>query len=266
MVHQSTHKSFLTESDRTISRQVDRDMRAELTGTIFSETEKIALACRILADHGHAQTLAGQITVRADDASYWTTGFGAGFAESSVSNLVRVDHEMKVVEGKGMANPGVRFHLWIYERRRDLNSIVHTHPPHCSALGMIGEPLAIAHMDSAMFFENCALLEYWPGLPLYNEEGRIISEALGDRRALLMVNHGMLTVGASLEEAMYLAVLMEHAARVQLAALATGKPIRSLDPKLALPAKEFLLKQSFTGATFNYWARQAARRHPQALN
>jgi L-fuculose-phosphate aldolase len=256
---------FFTRSAEQIARRLDNDMSRALETSAFSPVEKLALACRILADEGHARTLAGQITVRAESRdTFWTTHFGAGLAGASVDNLVRVDGEMQPMEGNGMPNPAVRFHLWIYNTRPDLNCIVHTHPPYSSALSMVGQPLRVAHMDAMMFYEDCAWLENWPGVPLANEEGRVISAALGQKRCVLLAHHGLLTTGKTLEEALYLAVLFEQAAQLQLLARSLGD-IRPVAPHLAQEAHDFLLKKSIVNSTFDYWARRVARKYPDAL-
>jgi hypothetical protein len=63
---------------------------------------------------------------------------------------------------------------------------------YCSALSLVGKPLIAAHMDTAMFYDDCAYLPEWPGPPIGDEEGRIIHEALGDKRAILLAHHGQL--------------------------------------------------------------------------
>jgi len=165
-----------------------------------------------------------------------------------------------------MPNPAVRFHLWIYQRRPDLKCIIHTHPPHACALGLIGEPLSVAHMDAAVFYDDCAFLRTWPGLPVANEEGQIIADALSGKHSILLAHHGMLTTGSSLEEALYLAVLFEHAAEVQLLARSTGEPIRQIDPALARDARDFMRKTSMICGTFAYWSRRTLKRHPDILD
>jgi L-fuculose-phosphate aldolase len=263
----ASNPDFFRQSDEAIRTRLDLGMSAAFGQTVFSLKEKMTLACRLLADEGHARTLAGQVTVRdLGGSGYWTTGFGAGLAETTVTNLVRVDDSMTPTEGPGLPNPAVRFHLWIYQRRSDLNCIVHTHPPHCCALGLIGEPLAIAHMDATVFYDDCAFLPTWPGLPVANEEGQIIADALGGKHSILLAHHGMLTTGSSLEEALYLAVLLEHAAEVQLLARSTGQPIRQIDPALARDARDFMRKPSMISGTFAYWARRTLKRHPDLSN
>src|SRR3546814_12819316 len=72
----------------------------------------------------------------------------------------------------------------------DVRSIVHTHPPYISALSMLGEELAISHMDTSMFYEDCAWLPHWPGVPIGDEEGELISTALGGKRSSLLAPPG----------------------------------------------------------------------------
>jgi L-fuculose-phosphate aldolase len=265
-VEQRSASGFFTQSAGEIGRAIDRELSGALGASVFSLPQKVALACRMLAEEGHARTLAGQITARADsDDTFWTTSFRAGFAETSVSNLLRMSNEMKIVEGGGMLNPAIRFHLWIYRARLEINCIVHTHPPYCSALSIVGERLVAAHMDAMMFHEDCAYLEDWPGVPAANEEGRLISEALQQKRSILLAHHGLLTTGKTVEEAVYLAVLLEHAAQMQILARSIGD-IRPVPRDLAQQAHDFLLKDGVITGTFDYWARRMARKYPDALS
>jgi L-fuculose-phosphate aldolase len=261
-----TGTGFFDQGAAEIVGRIDQEVAKELRASAFTAQEKLALACRILADEGHARTLAGQITVRGEQpGAFWTTPFGIGFGEANVGHVLCMDGEMRTVEGEGMANPAVRFHLWVYHTRPEINCIVHTHPPYSSALSMVGQPLAVAHMDATVFHDDCAWLEDWPGVPLANEEGRLISAALGTKRAILLAHHGLLTTGGTLEQAVYRAVLLEQAAQVQLLAQSIGA-IRTLAPELAREAHDFLLKDSVVNATFAYWARQIVRKHPETLS
>lgn len=255
---------IFSQSGKAIDERLARDMQQLEAGEWGSPRERIALGCRFLAEEGHARTLAGQVTVRAGAGGYWTNAFDAGLADASADTILRIDREMNVIEGSGMPNPAIRFHLWIYERRPELRSIVHTHPPYASALGLIGRELVVAHMDTTMFHEDCAYLPDWPGVPLYNEEGRIISEALGDKRSILLAHHGLLTTGGSFDEALYLAVYLERACEMQMAASAVGD-IKPIDPALAAKGRAFMTSSAMIAGSVNYWLRQAARRHPDAL-
>src|SRR5215510_10728731 len=201
-----------------------QEMQKHLLAPQWNLRQKIALSCRILADEGHESALAGQITARGEKpGTYWMLSFGLGFDEACASNLVLVDNDLNLLEGDGMVNPSNRFHLWIYRHRPQVAAIVHTHPPFCSALSVTGQPLIPAHMDTAMFYDDCAHLPEWPGPPIGDEEGRIINDALGDKRAILLAHHGQLVATTTIEEAAVLAIFIERAARMQVLAQSIGK-------------------------------------------
>ena len=239
-------------------RAVD-EMSAALPQSSLTPVQALAITCRILASEGHESGLAGQITARDGEHHFRTLRFGYGFDEATETLMVQVDDDLKPSEAGAMANPATRFHLWVYKARPDVQAIVHTHPPHTSALAMTGEPLKIGHMDSTMLAGQVAYLKDWPGVPLADEEGRIISKALGDKKAIFLAHHGLLTTGSSVEEACYLAVFFERAARAQLRAMAAHQMVE-IDPKLADEAGRFLRQPSIVNATFAYWARRLSSR------
>ena len=240
--------------------RTDVETQRHLAPPPWSLREKIALTCRILALEGHESAIAGQITARGEKpGTYWMLSFGLGFDEAQPDNLVLVDDDLNLLDGDGMVNPSNRFHLWIYRHRPKVNAIVHTHPPHISALSMIGRPLVAAHMDTSMFYDDCAWLPEWPGPPVGDEEGRIINEALGDKRAILLAHHGQLCACATIEEACVLAIFIERAAKLQLMAEAVA-PIKPLPPELAREAHDYRLKPRSVEATFHYFGRRTLDR------
>ena len=242
-----------------------REMSAHLRTPEWNTRQKVALACRILADEGHESALAGQITVRAEKpGTYWMLSFGLGFDEAQAANIVLCDDDLNLLEGDGMVNPSNRFHLWIYRHRPNVNAIVHTHPPYCSALSITGEPLEASHMDTSMFYDDCAYLPHWPGPPIGDEEGEIIHNALGDNRSILLAHHGQLCACTTIEEAAVLSIFIERAARMQLLARALG-PIKKLEPALAKEAHDYRLKPKAVGATFHYFARRVLRKDSSVL-
>lgn len=254
--------------------RVSREMDADLPALELSTPALLAQACRILAREGHESGLAGQATASGErPGTWWTLQFGYGFEEATPERMVLVDEDLQPLAASarrgartGRAgkrpNPGVRFHVWIYRKRPDVRAIIHTHAPYASALAATGKPLEVAHMDSAMLY-GTAHLPDWPGVPVADDEGRIISGALGGAKCILLANHGLLATGTTVEEAAYLAVFFERAARMQLRAMAAGglKPVR---PELAQEARDFLLQPSIVRGTFAYWARrtEAGRRGP----
>ena len=234
--------------------RVNREMAEDLPSLKGSTAELLATCCRILAAEGHESGLAGQVTARADRPNtFWTLEFGYGFDEATTNRMVLVDDDLKPLSG-GRPNPGVRFHVWIYNKRPDVQAIVHTHAPYGSALAATGKALKTIHMDTAML-HGTAHLPDWPGVPVADDEGRIISGALGSAKTILLANHGLLTAGASVEEATYLAVFFERAARMQLRAMAAGG-FQEVKTELAEEARDFLLQPSIVRGTFAYWSRK----------
>lgn len=227
------------------------------TKATSSQAEKLVQASRILGANGHGENLAGQITYRSEEKPdcYLTLSMGTCFSQITQAELCLIDHEMNVVGTDHKINPAIRFHMWLYRAQPELQCIIHTHPPYSSALSIIGQPLVVAHMDTAMFYDDCAYLAEWPGVPFSDDEGRIISEAIGNKKSILLAHHGILTTGQTIEEATYLAVLLERAARMQLLAQSVGT-IREINPDHAREAHDFLLSPGVVNATFNAWARE----------
>lgn len=258
--------STLHDSKADLMRRALDGLNRNVADSALTVRQKLALTCRALYDGGHDSGLAGQITGRAEaPGTYYTQRLGLGFDEITAGNLLLVDEDLNVLDGEGMANPANRFHSWIYRARPDVNCIVHTHSFHVAALSMLEVPLMVSQMDIAPLYDDCAFLPDWPGVPVGNEEGEIISAALGDKKAILLAHHGHVVAGASVEEACSLAMLIERGAKLQLAAMAAGT-IAPLPDRLAREAHDWTLSPKRSQANFAYYARRALSAHPDALD
>jgi L-fuculose-phosphate aldolase len=256
----------MSDSKADLMKRAQDGLDRTVADSELSVREKVALTCRALSDAGHDSGLAGQITARGEElGTYYTQRLGLGFDEITAGSLLLVDEDLNVLSGDGMPNPANRFHSWIYRARPDVNCVVHTHPFHVAALSMLEVPLVVSHMDIAPLYDDCAFLPDWPGVPVGNEEGEIISGALGEKKAILLAHHGHVVAGASVEEACSLAMLMERGARLQLAAMAAGA-IAPLPDRLAREAHDWTLTPTRSPANFAYYARRALAHHPDALD
>ena len=119
--------------------------------------------------------------------------------------------------------------------------------------------------DTCVLYENCGYLPEWLGVPISDEEGEIISTALGDKQAVLLAHHGLLTAAQTIEEAAVLAFYVERAAKLQLLARAIG-PIKRVKPELAREARSYRGSPKYIAATFNYLARRVLRETPDCMN
>jgi L-fuculose-phosphate aldolase len=258
MTHSAT-TTFGLEKGELVQRSIAK-METHLTDdSPYTSRQKLALTCRILFDNGHDSGLAGQITARTGvPGEFFTQRLGLGFDEISASNLLTVDEDLNVIEGKGMATPANRFHSWVYRARPDVNCIIHTHALHTATLSMLEKPLIVSHMDNCVLYGEVAFAAKWPGIPVGNEEGEFIAAALGDKRALLLAHHGLLIAGTTIEEACVLALAFERAAGMQLQASAAGE-VRPIDPALGAEAHDWILKPKRNAAAFSYYARRALK-------
>ena len=244
------------ESKSELMTRASREIARNFAESSLTTRQKVAITCRALFDAGHDSGLAGQITARAEEPhTFYTQQLGLGFDEITEDNLLLVDEDLEVLSGSGMANPANRFHSWIYRARPDVACVVHTHPFHVAALSMLEVPLVVSQMDIAPLYDDCAFLPDWPGVPVGNEEGEIITAALGDKKAVLLAHHGHVIAGASVEEACSLAMLIERGAKLQLAAMAAGS-IAQLPERLAREAHDWTLTPARSRANFSYYARR----------
>ncbi|WP_428034146.1 aldolase [Amphritea sp.] len=254
-----------TRTKKELMRNAQSDMHRHIQDIDLSDREKLALTCRILFDKGHDSGLAGQITCRSDHPdTFLTQRFGLGFDEITAQNLIAVDQDLKPLNGEGMANPANRFHTWIYHEHPEVNCIIHTHPTYVAALSMLEVPLVISQMDTCGLYNDCSFVPDWPGVPVGNEEGTLISAALGSNRAVFLAHHGQLVTGRTIEEACNLAILIERAAKLQLLAMAAGE-VRPLPHELAQEAHDWVSTDKRNKVNFAYYVRQALKHHNDCI-
>jgi L-fuculose-phosphate aldolase len=251
-------KTINQDKDDIVRESLQR-MQENLVGDKLPLRQAVAQTCRTLYAFGHDSGLSGQISARSQkEGAYYTQRMGLGFDEITPENLLIVDEDLNVIEGSGMPNPANRFHSWLYRARPDINCIVHTHAPYVSALSMLEVPLEIAHMDACLLYGQVAFLKKWPGIPVGNKEGEIISQAIGDKKAIMLSHHGLLVAAGSVEEACIMGVMFERAARLQLLAMAAGE-IQKIPEDLGAEAQKWICTPSRITATFAYYARRAER-------
>jgi L-fuculose-phosphate aldolase len=110
-------------------------------------------------------------------------------------------------------------------------------------------------MDITSLHDDCAFLGDWPGLPIADYDGVVISEAIGKMKSIILAHHGYLSARETIEEVTYLSVYLERAARMQVRARAFG-PLTPVDHALAKEAHDYLLQPAIVKATFDCWRRQ----------
>jgi len=251
-----------------------RKLTAGMRQPTWTLKQKMALSARILAEQGQGKTLSGQISCRdnatsGSDMQMWTQVYGVPLEHLRPHQFIKINDRLEVVEGSGFPNLANRFHLHVYRERPDIQCMVHTHAPWSSALGLTGVPLHIGNMDVMALYDQTAHLPSWPGVPFGDEEGEIISNAIGKNNwAALLGHHGLFVGGRTIEEATYRAYFFEVAAEMQMKAMSVmgGRPLPTVDRATAERAREWRLNAGPVKAHFNSWAYQAIKNgHSDAL-
>src|SRR5215470_1164062 len=191
--------------------------------------EHLAAAFRVWARLGYDEGPAGHITVRDPERPdhFWVNPFGMHFGMISVSDLILVNHEGEVVEGDWPVNRAAFcIHAAIHQARPDVTAAAHCHSLHGKAWSSLGRLLDPITQDACAFYEDHSLFDDYTGVVYETAEGDRIAQALGKNKAVILRNHGLLTVGKTVEETAWWFITMERSCQAQLLAEAAGKPVK----------------------------------------
>jgi len=190
--------------------------------------QQLAGAFRLFGKFGFDEGVAGHITARDPEHldHFWVNPFGMNFSHIRVSDLILVNEKGDVVEGDAPVNAAAfAIHSQVHAARPDVIAAAHSHSIYgksWSALGRLLDPLT---QDACAFYNDHALFDDYTGVVLDTEEGKRIGHALGDGKAVILRNHGLLTVGHSVDEAVWWFITMERSCQAQLLAEAAGTPV-----------------------------------------
>ncbi|PKY01148.1 arad-like aldolase/epimerase [Aspergillus campestris IBT 28561] len=184
---------------------------------------RLAAAFRIFGKNGYDEGVAGHITLRdpVDPSAFWVNPFGVAFSLIKSSDLILVNHSGEVIDGgpcRLLNAAAFMIHSAIHAARPDVLCAAHSHSLYGRAFCALGRELDITTQDSCAFYNDHVLYKQFNGVVLAAEEGNNIASALGSRKAALLQNHGLLTVGATIEETVFWFVSLEKCCHAQLLA------------------------------------------------
>ncbi|MFF2812745.1 class II aldolase/adducin family protein [Streptomyces sp. NPDC058000] len=227
--------------------------------------ERLVAALRLFGRYGFEEGVSGHITVRDPEFTdcFWVNPFGVSFALMTVGDLILVNAEGKVVEGHHHVNQAAfTIHAQIHRARPDVVAAAHSHSTYGRALAALGELLDPITQDVCAFYEDHALYDAYTGVVVDEEEGRRIAAALGPHKAVILRNHGLLTVGDSVDAAAWWFLTMERCCQVQLAAKAAGKPV-PIAHQDAVHTREQLGSDLVAWINYQPLYQQIARHEPE---
>jgi ribulose-5-phosphate 4-epimerase/fuculose-1-phosphate aldolase len=190
--------------------------------------QRLAAAFRIFSAHGFDEGVAGPITARDPGRAdcFWVNQLGMDFGRIRVKDLLLVDRTGEVVAGTGQVNRAAyAIHSAVHEARPDVVAAAHSHSLHGKTFSSLGRTLEQIYQDHCDIYQYNENLDRHLGVVIVRDECDNIVSALGTTKGAILRNHGLLTVGQSVDEAAWWFVRMERCCQVTLMAEAAGTPV-----------------------------------------
>jgi ribulose-5-phosphate 4-epimerase/fuculose-1-phosphate aldolase len=197
---------------------------------------RLAASFRLFSRFGFDEGVAGHITARDPELPdhFWVNPFGMHFGHVRASDLCLVNHHGEVVEGGRAINQAAfAIHSQVHAARPDVVAAAHAHSVYGKTWSTLARKLDPITQDVCAFYEDHDVFDDYTGVVLDVEEGKRIAHALGEHKAVILRNHGLLTVGQSVDEAAWWFITMERSCQTQLMAEAAGTPVL-IDHEMAL--------------------------------
>jgi len=181
--------------------------------------QHLAAAFRIFADRGFDEGVAGHISVRDPILTdhFWLNPLSQHFSQICVSDLILVNEDGEVVVGDEPINAAAfAIHVAIHKARPDVHAACHAHSVYGKAFSVFGRELDMITQDSLRFYKSHCVYDNFGGIVLDREEGKRIAQALGSGKAAILQNHGLITVGRSVDEAAFWFISLDKTCHAQL--------------------------------------------------
>ncbi|HWB67010.1 MAG TPA: class II aldolase/adducin family protein [Mycobacteriales bacterium] len=230
--------------------------------------QRLAAGFRLFAKFGFEEGVAGHITARdpIEPNTFWVNPFAVPFAHVTTSMLIRVNDQGEVVEGDYHVNEAAFcIHSRVHAARPDVIAAAHSHSTYGRALSTLGETLEPITQDVCAFYQDHALFDDYTGVVTDLEEGKRIATALGDNKAVILRNHGLLTVGTSVDAAVFWFISMERSCQVQLAAKAAGTVVH-IDADQAKKTHDYVGSEIAGWISFQPLFAKITREQPDLLD
>lgn len=183
--------------------------------------QQIIEAGRRLYDKGFVASNDGNISARVDENSIIITPTGICKGDLTTDQLIKVDNTGKVISGVLKPTSEMKMHLAVYNKRSDVKAIVHAHPQKATAFAVAGLELDKLTLPEVIFtLGKISSAKY--GTPSTHQVPESVEKVIGSSDAVLLANHGALTVGESVMEAYFKMETLEHFAAITINARLIG--------------------------------------------
>jgi ribulose-5-phosphate 4-epimerase/fuculose-1-phosphate aldolase len=263
----SITSQFRREPLRIDQQRIEPDPSyADPAGERLHRKQQLAAAFRVFAKLGFNLGASGHITARDPELTdhFWVNPLAVPFGRMRVSDLQLVSPEGDIVIGDRPVNRAAfAIHSQIHAARPDVVAAAHAHAVHGKAFSALGRLLDPITQDACTFYRSHSLYDDFNGVVLDEPEGQRVAAALGpDNKAVILRNHGFITVGASVEEAAWLFITADASAHAQLLAQAAGTPVL-IRPEIAEPMGR---ARAFGGFSFRPYYQEITAEQPGLLD
>lgn len=251
-----------------VQQRLSRPKASSIAEERLWRKQRLAAALRIFGQFGFSEGVAGHITARDPEHSdcFWVNPYGMNFAMITVSDLILVNHNGDVVEGERPVNKAAfAIHSQIHAARPDVEAAAHSHSLFGKALSSLDKRIDPITQDACVFYGDHEVFDDYTGVVLDTEEGKRIAHALGPSKAVILRNHGLLTVGTSVDEAAWWFITMERSCQAQLVAEAAGTPIH-IDHETATRTQHEIGRPASGWFSFQPLYENVIRQHPELLD
>jgi L-fuculose-phosphate aldolase len=218
---------------------------------------QVAWACRILAMGGHGDYTLGHISARAGDLVHMKRN-GVGLEEVTADDVLTIDLDAEKVAGEGSVHLEAVLHTEVYKARPDVGAVVHTHPPYVTALAATTATVELINHDAVLFRDGLGVFDETAELITWPEQGAAVARALGERKAVLLANHGVVVAGKDVPWVVYTALTLERVVMIQAIARTLG-PLRPMSQDMADRVYSGKYQDRFVETYWRYLIRQVRR-------
>lgn len=224
--------------------------------------QKLIDAGLILEAAGQGDLTRGHVSIRVpgDPTHFYMKPHSFGFDEITPENIVICNLEGEKVGGGGRKHSEVYIHSEIFKARPDVMSVIHAHPTYAVAWSATGKPLLPISQPGITFADGVPYFTGTVDLIRSQDMGAGVARALGSHKAVLMRNHGVAVVGASVEESTLLTIWLDNAAQIQLLVEAAGGAGPLFDADNIRRLQDNITRPEQYRINFEYLRRRAHRK------
>lgn len=224
----------MTDKNRIISKEIAENIcQEEFKIERSIRKNKLVASLRLFALYNFDEGIAGHITARDPEFTdtFWVNPFGMYFGVITSEDLIRVNYEGDIVEGKHtkLNKAAFAMHSEIHKARKDVNAIVHAHSIYGRIFSCLNETIKFLTIEATPFYNDHILYSDQGGVYSEFEEGEKIAIKLKEKKAAILRNHGLLTVGSTVDSATWWFIALERSCQTQITALSTGKELIELN-------------------------------------